>query len=59
MIVKDMRKAIAFIEYVSLILAISIALLAVQFYLKRAVSSNWKETGDVFGHGRQYEPPAN
>lgn len=46
----------AFIEYVSLILAITIALGAVQFYLKRAVSSKYKESGDVFGHGRQFEP---
>lgn len=51
-----MRKAIGFLEYVSLIVAIAIALGAVQFYLKRAVSSRIKESGDVFGHGRQFEP---
>ncbi len=41
------------VEY-SLLIAIVIAgLLAMQVYVKRAVSGRWKEAGDVFGFGRQ------
>jgi len=47
------QKAMSVVEY-SLLIAIVIAgLLAMQFYLKRAVCGRWKEAGDVFGFGRQ------
>ncbi len=49
------KKGMSVVEY-SLLLAIVIAaLLAMQVYVKRAVSGRWKEAGDVFGYGRQFE----
>lgn len=49
------KKGVSVVEY-SLLLAIIIAaLLAIQVYVKRAVSGRWKEAGDVFGYGRQFE----
>ena len=47
------RKGMSIIEYSLLIAIVAAALLAMQFYLKRAVSGRWKEAGDVFGFGRQ------
>jgi len=47
------KKGMSVVEY-SLLVAIVIAgLLAMQVYVKRAVSGRWKEAGDVFGFGRQ------
>ncbi|MDD5477967.1 MAG: hypothetical protein PHG87_07235 [Candidatus Omnitrophica bacterium] len=47
------KKGMSVVEY-SLLIAIVIAgLLAMQVYVKRAVNGRWKETGDVFGFGRQ------
>ncbi|MDP3042663.1 MAG: hypothetical protein Q8N62_08105 [Candidatus Omnitrophota bacterium] len=47
------KKGMSVVEY-SLLIAIVIAgLLAMQVYVKRAVSGRWKEAGDVFGFGRQ------
>ncbi len=44
------------LEYSVLVLAVVLALLAVQVSLRRAVSSKWREAADSFGSGRQYEP---
>jgi hypothetical protein len=32
------------------------ALLSMAVYVKRSLSGRWRQTGDVFGYGRQYEP---
>ena len=50
------KRAILTVEYVILIAAIVAALLAMQFYLRRAVCGRLRSTGDAFGQGRQYEP---
>lgn len=44
------------IEYVIFLLVIVLAILEMQVYLRRAVSGKWKESIDVFGKKRQYEP---
>ncbi len=43
------------LEYSVMIAIIVAALLGMQVYFKRAICSRWKESGDVFGFGRQYE----
>jgi uncharacterized protein (UPF0333 family) len=44
------------IEYGALIVIIVLALLAMQFYLKRSMFGKLRSTGDMFGQGKQYEP---
>ena len=44
------------LEYSVVVLAMVIALLAVQVSLRRAISYKWREAADSFGSGRQYEP---
>lgn len=44
------------LEYGVVIAVVVAALIGIQIYLKRAVCSKWKESGDVFGFGRQYAP---
>lgn len=53
------QKAMAITEYSLLIAIVVAALLGMQFYLKRAVCGHWRESGDVFGFGRQYEYRVN
>lgn len=43
------------IEYVVLIAVLAAALVGMSSYLKRSLCGKWKEVGDVFGFGRQYE----
>jgi len=51
-----MKKAVSLIEYCVLLAVVAAALVGMQIYLKRAVCGNWKQTGDVFGFGRQFDP---
>ncbi|MDD5618544.1 MAG: hypothetical protein PHG69_05565 [Candidatus Omnitrophica bacterium] len=50
------RRASFVIEYVTIIAIIALALITMQFYLKRSMSGSLRNTADVFGQGRQYEP---
>lgn len=50
------KKASAILEYGLLITIIIAALIAMQVYVKRAISGKYKEAADIFGFGRQYEP---
>ncbi len=43
-------------EYAVLLVALTAVLFVVAVHLRRAVSSKWRETGDLFGSGRQYNP---
>lgn len=43
------------LEYSVVVLAMVIALLAVQVSLRRAISYKWREAADSFGSGRQYD----
>lgn len=44
------------IEYAVLVAVMVAALISMAVYTKRALSGKWREVGDRFGHGRQYEP---
>ncbi len=44
------------IEYAMLVAVVAVSLIGMQIYLKRAVSGKWKQSIDIFGYGRQYEP---
>ena len=51
-----LKKGMSVVEYSLLIAVVVAMLLAMQSYLHRAVSGRWREAGDVFGFGRQYQP---
>lgn len=53
---KVFKKSMSIIEYAMLIAIVAAALIGMQFYLKRAISGHWKQSGDAIGFGRQYEP---
>lgn len=53
----NLRRGFLSIEYAVLIAIIAAALIGMAVYLKRSLSSKWRETGDTFGHGRQYDVP--
>ena len=48
-------KGVSILEYAILISVLLLALFAMQNYLRRAISSKWREAADTFGGGRQYE----
>jgi len=50
------RRAVSAVEYAVFIVVLILALLAMQFYLRRAMCGRLRNAGDVFGQGRQYEP---
>lgn len=44
------------IEYAALIAIAAVALLAMSAYFKGALCGRYRDTGDSFGYGRQYDP---
>lgn len=50
------RRGVFALEYAALIVVVAAALLGMAVYLKRALSDRWRNVGDSFGYGRQYEP---
>jgi Flp pilus assembly pilin Flp len=44
------------IEYALLISVIIVSLIAMSIYFIKALSGRWRQVGDGFGQGRQYEP---
>ena len=50
------QKGMSVVEYSLLIALVVAMLLAMKDYLHRAVSGRWRQAGDVFGFGRQYQP---
>jgi Flp pilus assembly pilin Flp len=50
------KHGLSVFEYSILIAVLALALLAMQNYLRRAISQKWRDAGDSFGVGRQYEP---
>lgn len=50
-----MIKGTMSLEYSVVIAIVIAALIGIQVYVKRAICARWKETGDVFGSGRQYD----
>ncbi len=49
------QRGMSVTEYAVLLAVVVMALIGMQIFLKRAVSGNWKQAGDVFGFGRQAE----
>ncbi|MBP7835968.1 MAG: hypothetical protein KA022_00650 [Candidatus Omnitrophica bacterium] len=50
------KKAFLSLEYALLIAILVAALVAMGFYVRRALSAKWRDAGDAFGFGRQYQP---
>jgi Flp pilus assembly pilin Flp len=50
------KKGMLSLEYAILIAILVAALLGMAVYIKRAISGKFRESGDVFGYGRQYVP---
>ena len=44
------------VEYAVLIAIVVAALVGMSVYAMRALSGKWRQAGDTFGYGRQYEP---
>ena len=49
------KKGISVAEYSVVIAIVIAALLVMQFYFKRSISSRWKDTADIFSFGRTYQ----
>jgi len=49
-------KGFSLVEYALVIAAVAFGLIGMSVYLKRAVCGKWKQSADVFGYGRQYDP---
>ena len=50
------NKGSLFLEYTFIILVVIAAWLSVGRYVKRAVFGRWRQVGDYYASGRQYEP---
>lgn len=50
------RAAFAVVEYAIFIAVLCAALVGMAISIRRALSDKWRQAGDAFGHGRQYEP---
>lgn len=44
------------IEYGLLIAIVAAGLIAAAVYLKRGIMGKWRQVGDTFGAGRQFDP---
>ena len=53
----EKKRATSVIEYGMVIALVSAALFAIGIYYKRAVCGRWRQAGDTFGYGRQYNSP--
>ena len=43
-------------EYVALLAFVIVAIILIQNYVVRSFSGRWRDIGDSFGQGRQYDP---
>lgn len=51
----NLKKGFMAIEYAFLIAIIVSALIGMSVYIKRALCARWREVGDSFGGGMQYD----
>ena len=49
------RRAQSVLEDATMIAVMAAMLLAMSIYVKRALCGRWRQVGDVFGSGRQFE----
>ena len=52
------RRGSLSLEYACLIAIVVAALITMSVYTKRAICGKWRDVGDGFGYGRQYQYPA-
>ncbi len=50
------RSGTHYLEYATLIAVAAAALFAMSNYIYRGLAGKWRQVGDGFGYGRQYEP---
>ena len=50
------QKASSALEYMALMIFLMVCLLVFERYIVRGFFGQWKKAGDVFSHGRQYDP---
>jgi len=53
------KKGFSLLEYVMLAVILIAALVAMQYYLRRAIMGGYRAGADAFGFGRQYDPAAS
>lgn len=56
MLKNRLKQGVFTIQFALTILIFAVGLIGIAVYLKRALSYRWREAGDTFGYGRQYEP---
>ena len=44
------------LEYIALIVIVIVSIIIIQTYVTRGFSGRWKDVGDSFGYGRQFDP---
>jgi Flp pilus assembly pilin Flp len=49
-------KGMSLIEFTLLAAIVCVCFLGMSVFLKRSISGKWKQSIDIFGHGRQYDP---
>lgn len=50
------RRAQSTIEYAAWMAVVAAMLMAMSIYTVRALCGRWRQVGDTFGYGRQFEP---
>jgi len=50
------KRGLSSLEYALLIALVVTVLVAMAFYFQRSLGGKWREAGDSFGFGRQYQP---
>jgi hypothetical protein len=50
------QKATSALEYIAIMILVMACILLFERYIARGFFGQWKKAGDIFGHGRQYDP---
>lgn len=53
---KIRNKGMLSLEYAVFIVILIAALIGMSLYIRRAICAKFRESGDTFGYGRQYQP---
>jgi Flp pilus assembly pilin Flp len=51
-----MRRGSFSVEYAVFLVVVIAALIGMSIYVKRALMGRWRQVGDTFGAGQQFEP---
>lgn len=51
----ELKRGFMSIEYAFLIAIVVAAVIGMSFYIRRAFCGKWREAGDMFGQGRQFD----